>query len=129
MEQIVIQINGGIMINVGVSVKNFMYVKKIMLGILLHAIVKIKNYLASIMDDLANMCDEIIESYVEETNFNEKEATYKTHNFYILLTFLLITITLLIIVSIYCNLIKYWEKQNHLLPFHFKNSKLKKNMY
>ena len=107
MEQIVIQINGGIMINVGVSVKNFMYVKKIMLGILLHVIVKIKNYLASIMDDLANMCDEIIESYAEETNFNEKEATYKMHNFYILLTFLLITITLLIIVSIYCNLIKY----------------------
>ena len=107
MEQIVIQINGGIMINVGVSVKNFMYVKKIMLGILLHVIVKIKNYLASIMDDLANMCDEIIEPYVEETNFDEKEATYKTHNFYVLLTFLLMTITLLIIVSIYCNLIKY----------------------
>ena len=38
MEEIVIQINGGIMINVNVSVKNVMYVKKIMFGILLHVI-------------------------------------------------------------------------------------------
>ena len=30
-------------------------------------------YLASIMDDSAIMCDEIIESYEEETNFNEKK--------------------------------------------------------
>ena len=32
----VIQINGGITINVDKSVKKFMYVKKIMFGILLH---------------------------------------------------------------------------------------------
>ena len=43
MEEIVIQINGGIMINVNVSVKNVMYVKKIMFGILLHVIVKMEN--------------------------------------------------------------------------------------
>ena len=43
MEENVIQINGGIMINVDVSVKNVMYVKKIMFGILLHVIVKMKN--------------------------------------------------------------------------------------
>ena len=43
MEEIVIQINGGIMTNVDVSVKNLMYVKKIMFGILLHVIVKIEN--------------------------------------------------------------------------------------
>ena len=43
MEEIVIQINGGIMINVDVSVKNVMYVKKIMFGILLHVIVKMEN--------------------------------------------------------------------------------------
>ena len=36
MEENVTQINGGIMINVDVSVKNVMYVKKIMFGILLH---------------------------------------------------------------------------------------------
>ena len=41
-EKNIIQINGGIMKNVDVSVKN-MYVKKIMFGILLHLIVKMEN--------------------------------------------------------------------------------------
>ena len=39
----VIQINGGITINVDVNVKNIIYVKIIMFGILLHAIVKMEN--------------------------------------------------------------------------------------
>ena len=39
----VIQINVGIMMNVDVSVKNVMYVKKIMFGILLHVVVKMEN--------------------------------------------------------------------------------------
>ena len=39
-------------------------------------------YLASIMDDSAIMCDEIIESYEEETNFNEKKQLSK-HKIYI----------------------------------------------
>ena len=43
MEEIATQINGGIMINVDVSVKNVMYVKKIMFGILLHVIEKMEN--------------------------------------------------------------------------------------
>ena len=43
MEKNVIQINGGIMINVDASVKKFMYVKIIMFGILLHVIVKTEN--------------------------------------------------------------------------------------
>ena len=42
IEENVIQINGRIMINVDVNVKNVMYVKK-MCGILLHVIVKIEN--------------------------------------------------------------------------------------
>ena len=42
MEEVVTQISGGIMINVNESVKNVPYVKKIMLGILLHVIVKMK---------------------------------------------------------------------------------------
>ena len=42
MKKDVIQINGGITINAYVSV-NFMYVKKIILGILLHAVVKMRN--------------------------------------------------------------------------------------
>ena len=63
------------------------------------------------MDDSAIPCDEIIESYVEETktistNFNEKKETCKTQKFYILLAFLLISIAFLITVSIYCYLMK-----------------------
>ena len=56
--------------------------------------------------------DEVIESYNEETkpipiNFNEKKATCKMENLFILLAFLLITIALLVAVSIYFYLIKY----------------------
>ena len=77
-----------------------------------------RKYWASIMDDSAIICDEVIKSYEEEiknspTNFNEKKVTYKTH---ILLAFLLITIALLITVSSYCYMMKYQTKQ--LLPFH-----------
>ena len=43
MEENVIQINGGIMINLDVGVKTVIYVKKIMFGILLHVVVKIEN--------------------------------------------------------------------------------------
>ena len=73
------------------------------------------------MDDSVIRCDKVIGSYDEEINFNEKKAIGKTQKFYILLTFLLITIALLIAVSIYCYLIKYQRK--HLLPFHNTNNK------
>ena len=43
MKQNLIQINGGTMISDDVSVKKFINVKKIMFGMLLHAIVKIEN--------------------------------------------------------------------------------------
>ena len=81
------------------------------------------------MDDSVVTCDEIIESYNEEMNFNEKKVACKTQNFYILLAFLLITIALLIAISIYCYLIKYQRKQNHLLPFHSKDDELKEIIY
>ena len=63
------------------------------------------------MNDSAILCDEIIESYVEETktistNFNEKKDTCKMQKLYILLAFLLISLAFLITVSIYCYLIK-----------------------
>ena len=45
MGENVIQIDGGITINVNASVKNVMYVEKVMFGILLHAIVKMENIL------------------------------------------------------------------------------------
>ena len=43
MEEVATQINGEKMINVDASVKNVMYVKKIIFRILLHVIVKIEN--------------------------------------------------------------------------------------
>ena len=72
------------------------------------------------MDDSVITCDEIIE---------ENKADCKTQNFYVLLAFLLITISLLIAVTIYCYLIKYRGKQKHLLPFHFTNNELKEIIY
>ena len=87
-------------------------------------------YLASIMDDLAITCNEIIESYDEETkniptNFNEKNITCKTQNFYVLFIFSLITIALLVAVSIYCYLIKYRAKKKIFITIHVINSELK----
>ena len=43
MEENVIQINGKITINVSMSVKSVMYVKKVMFGILLHVTAKMEN--------------------------------------------------------------------------------------
>ena len=43
MEKNVIQTIGGMTINVDVSVKNVIYVKKIIFGILLHVLVKMGN--------------------------------------------------------------------------------------
>ena len=50
-------------------------------------------------------------------NFSEAKITS--------LVIFLITIALLIAVSIYYYLIKYWAKQKHLLSFRFTNNKLK----
>ena len=71
------------------------------------------------MDDSAIICDEIIESYDEETKtdpkrFNKKKEICKTQKSYILLVFLLIIIALLITVSIYCYLIKYQAMRKKL---------------
>ena len=84
-------------------------------------------YLTSINDNSVITCDEIIDSEVESynkgekisvtTSFNEKHAICKTKKVYILLALLLITISSLIAVSIYCYLIKYKSKQKHFLPY------------
>ena len=89
-------------------------------------------YLASNMDDSAIICNEVIESSDEKiktipTNFNKKKAISKTQSFYILFAFLLITTALLIAVSVYCYLIKYWARQ--LLPFHYTNKELREVYY
>ena len=105
MVENVIQIKSGIKINVGASV----YVKKVIFGILLHAVAKMRN-LASVIDNSVIKCDEIIDAVERKpvtTNFNEKNVICKTKNFCILLAILLISIALLIAASIYCYLIKY----------------------
>ena len=61
------------------------------------------------------ICDEVIESYEKEINFNEKIVSYKMHNFYISAAFLSITIVLLIAVSIYCYLINKTQITNDKL--------------
>ena len=74
------------------------------------------------------MYDEVIDKIVP-TNFNEKKTTCKRQTFYILLVFLLITITLLIAISFYCYMIKYRAKQKYLLPFHDRNNELEQVLY
>ena len=60
MEENVIQISGGIMINVNVSVKNDMYVKKNYVWNPATCGCENGKYLASIMDDSAIIWDEVI---------------------------------------------------------------------
>ena len=82
-------------------------------------------YLASITDNSGISCDQIIEETkttltkeiprkTVSTNFKEKMLTCDTKDLYILLTFLLITIASLIVVNIWCYLIKYQAKQKYL---------------
>ena len=64
------------------------------------------------MDDSGITCDGVIKPYDEKINLNEIKAICKMQSFYILVAFLLITITkryysLLIAVSIYGYLKKY----------------------
>ena len=75
-EKNVIQINGGTSVNADVSIKNVVYLKKIILGILVHVVVKMEN----IMHDSVIMCDEIIDA--EETKTIPKNITCKTKIFY-----------------------------------------------
>ena len=85
---------------------------------------KYGKYLASIMDDSAIKCDEIIDAEAKSNNEKQKPLqqilmkkyiTCKTQKFHILLAFLIITIAMLMAVSIYYYLIKYRANQKHLL--------------
>ena len=98
MEQNVSQINGVITINVDMSVKKHHISEKYYVWNPATCNCENGKYLASIMDESGVICGEIID--VKETNSNETNITCKTQNFYILLAFLLITITLWIAVSI-----------------------------
>ena len=132
MEENVIHINGGKVIDVDVSVKSFMYVKNHYVWNPAACNCENGKYLTSIMNDSVIICDKFIVLYAKpspedddddddqetKTNFNEEKSASKTQNFYILFAFLLIIIALLIPVSIYCYLIKYQPKQKHLLQYH-----------
>ena len=74
-------------------------------------------YLANMIDTSVTSCHDIRETTkIVRTNFTKEKVTCKTKDFFFFLTFLLITITLLIAVSIYSYLTKYQVKQKHLLP-------------
>ena len=88
------------------------------------------------IDNSVITCDKIIEttkSILTKTvpiesipaNFNAKKLIWKMRTFYILVIFLLITMTLSIAVSI-SFFIKYRARQKHLLPFHNVNVEFKK---
>ena len=72
-------------------------------------------YLASIVDDSMITCDEITKETKTIPTTTVPASTVPTKsastNFCILVALLLITITLLIAVSIYCYLIKYQAKK------------------
>ena len=59
------------------------------------------------------MCDEIIDTE-EKTNYYNNSNKYYS---------------IIDAVSIYCYLIKYQEKQKHLLPIYITNNELKEIMY
>ena len=87
MEENVIQVNGGITTNVVVGVKKRNgYEKDYIWNPSAWSCKNGKN-LASIMDDSAITCDEIIKPFDEQakiipTNFNEKKSTCKMQNFW-----------------------------------------------
>ena len=85
---------------------------------------EIDRYLKNITDDLVITCDEIIDvvaiSYCEPTkttpvNFKEKKATCIMENFYILHGSIWISISLLIIVSMYCFYYQMRHQSKQLL--------------
>ena len=91
-------------------------------------------YLASVIDDLVIMYDEIMKKTktipikTVPTNFSEKNSLENKKNLYFT-HFLLITIALLIAAIIYCYLIKYRAKQKHLLPYQVTDNNLEDVLY
>ena len=103
--------------------------KTIIFGILIHVVTKMKNMITSeeIVDIEAKPNGEVTKTL--RANFNKKKITYKPQNLYSSLTFILTTTALLIAISIYCYLIKYWAKRKYLLTFHSANNELRKLIY
>ena len=87
MEQNVIQINGGIMINCGCDCKKCHVCEKDYVWNPATCNCENGKYLTSIMDDSVIECDKII--YTEKTNFNEKNITSKTKFLYFTYIFII----------------------------------------
>ena len=109
-------------ISVGSSVKikkNIVCLKKIIFGILLHVIVKIANMLEVL---LIIQWSYVMKSQKRQKLFQQKLFQQKLLGQISLIfsPFLLFIIALLIVVSIYCYLIKYKAKEKHLLRCYFK---------
>ena len=120
MVENVTQIRSGITIKIYVRVKNrkehyeckkYYILKPAACGC------KCVKCLGSIIGDLVIKCDEIIEEINAVLTANVPTKSTST-NFFILLVFSIITITLLTAVSIYCYLIKYLAEPRTLLPCH-----------
>ena len=95
----------------------------------LNKMLEIHNTAIVVKDIFIKKINIIHKFFLDECLYKLKMQSVKQKSLYILLSFLLITIALLIAVSIYCYLIKYKAKQKHLLPFYVKNNKLKEVLY
>ena len=125
------------LINVSVSTKiqkNITRAKKVIFGILLCTCENDKYYLRfsdsiwwnyrTNKNRFNKNCSN--KKYFKKKHFNKNCSNKKYfNNYHNLLTFLLITMALLIAVSIYCYLIKHLSKQKHLIPCHGTSNKLK----
>ena len=94
MAESINKIESGIKINVGASVKTqkTLSLQRDYIWNPATSSCENGNYLVIITDDSAITSADIMKPYNKETNFNGKKATCKTQNFYILLTFSLITL-------------------------------------
>ena len=96
------------MINIDVSVRNTIHMKRIIFGIFIHVIVKMEN-IQQVLLTIQQLS--VMKLQKKQKQFKQilikKYITCKTQNLYISLAFLLINIVLWIAVSIYCYLIKY----------------------
>ena len=75
VEENVIQINGGIAINVDVSVKNIIFVRKNYIWNPATCSCKNGKYLTSIIDNSVIKCDEIIKADAEAKLYDEETKT------------------------------------------------------
>ena len=110
MKKNVAQTKNGTKINSDVNLevlRNIVYVKKVIVGILVHVLVK-----------MAVICVKVTETTKGNSTKNILAKSTPT-NFFFLLTFFIVNAAVLIAVSIYCYFKKYQSKRKDLLPCHY----------